>query len=136
VDSLSSERDTFADDPFALDHDGQGAFPRSTASHHSRRGVVAVEKDKSTRESRLASVYESSYAQNSRVYSSVTHDQNADHERRIAVLERTVEGLLDLDLRMTQSHGDYKRLLRELQLAGVPLQRFGRGKAEDDLRKT
>jgi len=81
-------------------------------------------------------VYESAYPQNSRAYSSVTHDQNADHERRIAVLERTVEGLLDLDLRMTQSHGDYKRLLRELQLAGVPLQRFGRDKAEDDLRKT
>jgi hypothetical protein len=50
-------------------------------------------------------------------------------------LERKVEDLLDLELQVTESHRDYKQLLRELQQAGVRLPRFDRDKVEADLRK-
>ena len=46
-DTLASERDTFAD-PFGLDDDGQGSSQQPTVSHHSRRGVAAVEVGRST----------------------------------------------------------------------------------------
>jgi hypothetical protein len=136
ADSPSSEQDMFAADPFALDHGGQGASQLSTSSRHSRRGAVAEVEGRSTRESRVAMVSAGGYSRDRWARPLTSRDQEADHEKRISMLERTVEGLLDLDLRLTESQRDYKRLLGELQRAGVHLQRFDRNKVEDDLRKT
>lgn len=135
ADSLSSEQDMFASDPFSLDYDGQGAFQQSTSLHHSSRGVVGVEKGRPAHERRLVSASESSRSQHSQRYPSVPRDQSSDYEARIAKLERTVEELLDLDLRLTESQRDHKILLRELQQAGVHLPRFDRDKVEADLRR-
>jgi hypothetical protein len=132
VDTRASEQDTFAVD---LDFDGQEAFLPATSSRHSRPVVAAAVVDRSTRESRRATVSESSLSQSSRVNPPLSRDQAVDHEKRIATLERTVEGMLDLDLRLAESDRQHKLLLRELQQAGVRLPRFDRDRVEDDRRR-
>jgi hypothetical protein len=133
--TLSNEPDRFVC-PFQLDRGGQEAPRQSTASRHSRREEVAAAGERWPRERQLASVSESSYPMDSRPNSQSYRDQIADLENRCARMERTIEGLLDLDLQMTQHLRDHKLLLGELQRAGVRLARFDRDKVEDDLRKT
>jgi hypothetical protein len=142
ADSLSSEQGMFAADPFALECGDRGGPPRSTESRHSRREVAAAAGERRTREKHLASVSESSFHSDSYLEPRSHRNQSTDDDdkrvvdERLARLERTVEGLLDLDLRVTDYHREYKLLLGELQRAGVRLQRFDRDKVEADLRKT
>jgi hypothetical protein len=137
--SLSNEPNRFVC-PFDRDRDGQGAPRQSTASHHSRREVAAAAGERRPRERQLASISESSFSMDSRPNPSSNRDQNSDLERkfeeRLSRVERTIEGLLDLDLQMTRHLRDHKLLLGELQRAGVKLPRFDRDKVEADPRKT
>jgi hypothetical protein len=83
----------FAVDPYDLDFDDQVTSQPTTLSRHSHPGVAVAVEGIPTRESRRATVSESTASPRSRLDPPISRNQAADYEKRISALERAVEGL-------------------------------------------